>query len=345
MPADLPTQFDVARLSKVSRSTVAAILRSDPANCPFSEDTRKRVLDAVKELNYQPNSLARMLRSRRTHNIAIVVPNFDAIRGTIQVRNMKGAGQRARELGYTLNLCDYEEKDDPWVAFQRLIGEGRFDGVLFFGGPRMADDNREEVFAGLKIPFVVLERNTTHACVDFDNHHGASEAVRHLIAGGRRRIGFLLECGQDAYWGERLRGYKTALAEAGIAFDPELVMPTRDIGLAPAQLATRHLIESGIKFDALFCVTDEVAMGALQVLSEHGVSVPDDVAIVGYDDSIMAVAANPPLTSVWQDGVEMGKVAIDLLHQQIEAGKALKLKQILTPTLRIRKSSGPVRAD
>src|SRR5690606_17608068 len=99
----LPTQFDVAKLSKVSRSTVAAILRSDPDNCPFNPETRKRVMDAVRELNYQPNSSARMLRNRRTNSIAIVVPHLDTIRGTIQVQNMLGVGRRARELDYTIH--------------------------------------------------------------------------------------------------------------------------------------------------------------------------------------------------------------------------------------------------
>jgi DNA-binding LacI/PurR family transcriptional regulator len=297
-------------------------------------------MDAVRELNYQPNSSARMLRNRRTNSIAIVVPHLDTIRGTIQVQNMLGVGRRARELDYTIHLCDYaEDAGDLRFVFQKLIREGRFDGVIFFGGPKFPDELRDDIFAQLNIPFVVLEKATAFACIDFDNIHGARTATQHLIDIGRKRIAFLLRYDEDTYAVDRHRGYEVALKQAGIPYDANLVMPARDLSLLPARLATQHLLDSKIDFDAIVCASDEIAMGAIQVLTAAGLRIPEDVAVTGYDDSLLARAANPPLTSVYQDGVEMGRLAVDLLHQQLEAGRRRKIRKTIRPTLVIRRST------
>jgi DNA-binding LacI/PurR family transcriptional regulator len=343
MTGTLATQSDIARLSKVSRSTVAAILRSDSGDSAYAQETRRRVMEAARRLNYRPNSAARSLRSGRTHTIALAVANFGAIRGPIQIANLEGIGEQAQKLGYALTLSGYDEHTDLRVTFRRLLREGRFDGVVFYGSQGTTDDQREEIFAGLKIHFVGIEKiSPRFSCIDFDNVYGAKEATRHLIRLGRRRIGFL-GCNEQIMPSRlRRQGYQAACLEAGLELEPELVvLGNVDQGYADSGYqGIKQLLDAGISFDALFCASDDTALAAIQVLSERGLRVPDDVAVVGYDDNPLARLANPALTTVHQDGVEMGRQAMTMLHQLIEGDATSPIQQMLRPTLVVRRSCG-----
>ncbi len=343
MSGTFSTQSDVARLSKVSRSTVAAILRSHPRNNSFSPETRQRVMEAARRLNYRPNSAARSLRSGRTHAVALTVPNFSAVRGPIQIANLQGIGEQAQKLGYALTLSGYEERSDLRSTFRKLLREGRFDGVLFYGDQQSdMDDERERIFSGLEIPFVVLEKTTPGSCcINFDNLHGAGEATGHLIRLGRRRIGFIGHDQRGIPYRQRYEGYQAACRAAGVEIDPALSEPLRPGGFAEAgRRGVRRLIEQGIDFDALVCVCDETAMAVMQTLAEHGRRVPETVAVVGYDDHPLAALATPALTTVRQDGIEMGRRAMEMLHRQIETGNRTPVHEVIRPALVVRRSCG-----
>ncbi len=346
MNGTLPTQSDIARLSNVSRSTVARILASDETNCPFAPQTRRKVLEVARRLKYRPNSAASSLRNGATHLVALAIPSFNTVGGPIQIANLQGAGEQAQKLGYALALCGYEEHSDLRMTFERLVREGRFDGVLIyshkflFGGDPA--DERETVLTELKIPFVSLERTTPDApCIDFDNIHGGREAAAHLIRLGRRRIAFLGHSGTGAPYRDRFGGYEAALRSAGLALDPQLLEPLEGGRFDECgRRGVRRLLESGVDFDALVCVTDKTAMAAMQVLAEKGVRVPEAVAIVGYDDSPMAAFAAPPLTTIRQDGIEMGRQAMEMLHEQMTSGESRPARRLLKPSLVVRRSCG-----
>ena len=332
------TQQDVAERSQVSRSTVAAILRNAP-DMSFAAETRDRVLKAARELNYRPNSAARSLRSGKTHNIALAIPQFTAIEGAIQVQNVRGIGEQAQKLGYTLTICSYGDVKQMRPTFERLVRESRFDGVILFGDKSCARDPRENILADLKLPSVVLERRSEQfPWVDFDHESGAAAGVTHLLGSGRSRIALV---GDEHPL--RRRGYVAELERAGVPFDQRACIPRR-AGEAYDALAMRAVealfADDGYKPDALLCMSDEIASASCAALAARGLTVPTDVAVVGYDDSKMARYANPPLTSVRQDGVEMGSQAVCLLSRMITEGRESVEPIVLKSEVVVRNSCG-----
>jgi LacI family transcriptional regulator len=333
------SQQDVAERSQVSRSTVAAILRNDP-KFSFTDETRRRVQEAARELGYHGHSGARALRGGRTHTLALAIPQFSAISGAIQSQNLRGIGDAAQELGYSLTICSYGTVRQMKPAFERLMRESRFDGVILHGDERADDDPRERIIEEFGLPCVVLERHSGRAAawVDFDHQLGAAKATRHLIAAGRKRIALV---------GDRLplrrRGYADALEEAGRAVNARLVQ--QQLPGEPYEQVARKAVDQWFGDarehpDALFCLTDEIAAAAIAALTERGIRVPDDVAVVGYDDSKLAAYANPSLTSVRQDGVLMGREAVRLLIRCIEHPDERVEPVVIRPTLTVRNSCG-----
>lgn len=332
------TQHDVAQRSKVSRSTVAAVLRNDPKFI-FAAETRQRVLDAATALNYQPHWGARTLRGGRSHTLALAIPRFDQIGGAIQSQNLRGMGDAAQQAGYCLTICAYGTVKEMKPTFERLMRASRFDGVVLHGDDSGSEDPRERIVEEFGLPCVVLERRSEQSkWVDFDHCGGAAIATRHLLNLGRRRIALVGDNNPL-----RRRGYLEALEQAGLAPDKQLVWPQHpeEPYDRVAQRAVDAMFASGAKTpDALFCLSDEIAAAAIAALAKRGIRVPDDVAVVGYDDSVLARYANPSLTSVHQDGVKMGRMAIDLLIRQIESSDDLVEPVILKSTLTIRDSCG-----
>lgn len=335
------TQHDIARHLKVSRSTVAAVLRNDP-KFSFTEATRLRVQQAARELDYQPHSSARALRGGRTHTLALAIPQFAAIGGAIQSQNLRGMGEAAQQMGYAVTICTYGTVRQMKPTFERLMRESRFDGVVMHGDDTCQDDPREKIVEEFGLPCVVLERRSPRsAWVDFDNHAGGAMATRHLIERGRHRVALI-----GAWYPQRREGYLDALREAGLPFEERLIWPrlSREPYDHVGRSAVEGLFAAGARCpDALFCGTDEIALAAIATLSERGLRVPEDVAVVGYDDSVMARYANPSLTSVRQDGVEMGRQAVRLLIQFIENPSGPVEHVVLEPTLTIRRSCGVCR--
>jgi len=332
------SQQDVAERSRVSRSTAAAVLRNDP-KFSFSEATRQRVWKAARELNYQPHSSARALRGGRTHTFALAIQQFEHIGGAIQSQNLRGMGEAAQQMGYSLTICSYGSVNQMKPTFERLMRESRFDGVVLHGDARCEEDPREKIVEAFGLPCVVLERRSERtAWVDFDHRAGAAMGTRHLLDSGRQRIALV-----GAWDTLRRQGYIDAIEQAGMAVDDRLIWP-RLSGEAYDHVA-RCAVEvmfgqGGEPPDGMLCMSDEIASAAIAALSERGISVPDDVAVVGYDDSKLAHYTNPSLTSVRQDGVEMGREAVRLLLQYVDDRDAVVDPVIIQPTLTVRRSCG-----
>ncbi len=332
------TQQDLADRSRVSRSTVAAVLRND-TRFRFTEETRRRVLEAARKLNYQPNAGARALRNGQTHAFVLAIPQFEQLSGAIQAQNLRGMGEAAQQLGYSFTICSYGTVKQMKPAFERLMRESRFDGVVMHGDESCEEDPREAIVDAFGLPCVVLERHSHHsAWVDFDHRAGAAMATTYLLERGRRRIALV-----GAGHAQRQQGYEESLRRAGLAIDDRWIVP-RYSGEAYDHLGQRAIqalfADGQVQPDALFCLSDEIAASAIALLTARGVRVPEDVAVIGYDDSTMARYANPPLTSVRQDGVKMGHEAIRLLVQQISDPDTSVEPVVLAPTLTVRRSCG-----
>jgi LacI family transcriptional regulator len=332
-----PTQSDIARHCKVSRSTVAAVLGARSSTAVVSEAVRKRVLEVAESLGYRPHAAARSLRVGRTLSLALAVPNFSAVLGTVRARQLEGAGEQATAMGYSLAVCPYDETDME-ASLQRLLAESRFDGVLIYGAHRLRKDPREGILAKLGVPCVSLETTDSESmALAFDGFNGARMAVEHLLEHGRRRIVYVGV--DDVFSVQRFEGYKAALQAGDVAVDQQLVLSVGDYGQGGDRVV-KNLLSRQASFDAMFCASDEIAMGAVQSLAERGVRVPEDVAVIGFDDMAAAKLFNPALTTVRQDGATMGREAVRMVVGAINGEVASKALRVLPVDLMVRRSCG-----
>ncbi|MCP3819561.1 LacI family transcriptional regulator [Streptomyces sp. A3M-1-3] len=332
-----PTLEEVAVRAGVGRGTVSRVINGSPR---VSDHTRAAVEAAVAELGYVPNRAARALAANRTDAIALVVPEpetrffaepyfSDVLRGV-------GAALADTEMQLLLTFAGDDSKRRRLAQY---LAADRVDGVLLVSVH--ADDPLPDLLEQLAIPAVVSGRRSADeplASVDSDNFGGARAAVEHLIARGRRTIATIT--GRlDVYGAQRrLDGYRQALAEAGLAPDELLTAPA-DFTEEGGRRAMGGLLERRPHLDAVFAASDVMAAGARQVLREAGRRIPDDVALVGFDDSAVARHMDPAMTSVRQPIEEMGRTMAGLLLREI-AGREGERPQIVLPTeLVVRESS------
>jgi DNA-binding LacI/PurR family transcriptional regulator len=311
-----------------------------------SDATRAAVEAAVAELGYVPNTAARALAANRTDAIAMVVPEPETRFFSEPYFSdiLKGVGAQLSDTEMQLLLI-FAGNDRERRRLAQYLAAHRVDGVLLVSVH--ADDPLPDLLSQLEIPAVISgprsERETLPS-VDSDNYGGGRSAVEHLIARGRARIATIT--GRlDVYGAQRrIEGYRDALEDAGREVDERLIAPgdfTEDGG----RRAMRELLARCPDLDAVFAESDVMAAGARQVLREEGRRIPDDVALVGYDDSAIARHMDPPLTSVRQPIEEMGRAMIDLLLDEIAdrrpaASRGLERRQVVLPTeLVARKSS------
>ncbi|WP_328317601.1 LacI family DNA-binding transcriptional regulator [Streptomyces sp. NBC_00388] len=330
-----PTLEEVAERAGVGRGTASRVINGSPR---VSDRTREAVEAAVAELGYVPNRAARALAGNRTDAIALVVPEpetrffaepyfSDIVRGV-------GAALADTEMQLLLTLVGSDRERDRLAQY---LAAHRVDGVLLVSVH--ADDPLPDLLQQLDIPAVVSGRRSDHEAlpsVDSDNYQGARSAVGHLVARGRRRIATITGP-FDIYAAQcRLDGYRKAVAAAGADGDEALVAQG-DFSEESGRRAMELLLDRRPDLDAVFAASDVMAAGARQVLRERGLRVPDDIALVGFDDSVIARHMDPPLTSVRQPIEEMGRAMARLLLSEIAVHRspgtaAVERTQLVLPT-------------
>jgi DNA-binding LacI/PurR family transcriptional regulator len=331
------TLEEVASHAGVSRATVSRVVNGSPK---VSADVRRAVEAAVSQLGYVPNRAARSLVTRRSGSIGVVItePTGRLFSDPFFPRLLRGISGTlsARDLQLVLlmpaSLADTERTTD-------YLSAGHVDGTLLVS--LHGDDPLPDRIAQAGIPYVVGGRplrTPAASYVDVDNRGGSRSAVEHLIANGRRVIATItgpIDMGAGV---DRLAGYREALDDAGIAHDASLVVTgdfTQDSGAA----AMERLLKVRPDIDAVFAASDLMAAGAMGVLEATGRQVPQDVAVVGYDDSPVASTLRPRLTSVRQPIEEMGHEMARLLIDQVEGRDSVQRRVILATELVRRASS------
>ncbi|HEY1478942.1 MAG TPA: LacI family DNA-binding transcriptional regulator [Gaiellales bacterium] len=331
-----PTIYDVARLAGVSTATVSRALNG---TAPIAAPTRAAIDDAVAQLGYRPNPIARSLVTKSTQTIALLLPD---ITNPFYAELVSGAQQVLRERDQAMLLCTTEGDPEQEARYLRLLRAKHVDGVLVDGLTLPAD--RIAAFVEDGFPIVCLDRDVSSPLipvVQVDNRLGARLATEHLLSLGHTRIAHLRGL-DERISDERLAGYRGALRAAGIAADPAIEVPghfTEQGGHA----AMRGLLESGARFSAVFCANDLSAMGALNAILSSGRKVPLDLSIVGFDDLRLAPYTSPPLTTVHQPAKEIAQHATELLLSLIRGKAPSAMHQLLAPTLVVRASTGPPR--
>jgi DNA-binding LacI/PurR family transcriptional regulator len=311
-----PTIRDVAERAGVSHQTVSRVLNHQH---PVSPQTRARVEEAIRELNYVPSPIARGLNSNRTHSIGLVSTN---ISDHFFAEVAAGAEIEARRHGYYLVIASVEEHAEADErAYLRLMLERRVEGLIV-ARPRLPIILNPPTRSPLEVPLVAIASSESPGLtvVDVDNRRGGLDAVSFLLAQGHTRIATITG---PAVWQSsraRLEGYQDALRQAGIALDPSLVEQAPGWGLADGQAAMARLLARGVRFTALFAYSDLIAIGAIRELRANGMRVPEDVSVVGYDDIPVAAFLEPPLTTVSQPMREVGERAASLLLGAISGG-------------------------
>ncbi|WP_284126171.1 LacI family DNA-binding transcriptional regulator [Parerythrobacter aestuarii] len=323
-PTGKPTSFDIAYLAGVSQPTVSRALRGDKS---VSQATREKIEKIARELNYTVDKNASSLRTQRSNTIALLFfedptsdesminPFFLAMLGSIT----RAAGRRGLDL-----LISFQQMEDDWHT--QYQDSHRADGLILLGyGDYTLYEERLQQLARQGTHFVrwgSVRDDNIGATIGSDNFGAGRMAGEHLLERGRKRIAFLGQA--DEHYPEfagRYAGLCAALGSAGIEPDPAL-QANALTGEEEGHTAMRALIDAGARFDAVFAASDLIAMGAMRALAESGRIVPDEVAVVGFDNIPAAALTTPPLTTVMQDTRGAGDALLEALVEQIDGKDA-----------------------
>lgn len=334
------TSKDVAVAAGVSRTTVSMVL-NNVKGVQISEETRQLVLKTATELGYVPNAAAQALAFQRSQTVGLVMArqSHHLIADAFLNMLLDGMLTSVHKHGMRL-LLEIVEPKHQQEAYLHLTRAKHIDGLMLAGVRQ--DDEGIATLLREGIPAVLIGSlpNNNLCTVDVDNRLSAYKATAHLINLGHKEIACITNAPLEfSAPSQRLDGYKDALVTAGIPYDPRLVR-SGDYDLQSGYEQMLDLLNSGVSFTAAFVASDVVAHGAIAALHERGVSIPDDVAIVGFDDVPFARFIDPPLTTIYVPAQQMGELACDTLISHI-ANPDLSSQHLVLPTeLVVRSSCG-----
>lgn len=321
------TLHDVARLAGVSIKTVSNVIHGYPH---IRAETRERVEAAIDQLHYQPNRAARSLRSGRTDMIGLIVPD---LRNPYFAELADDVMRAARERGFSVLIEQFDLDRESELAALRDAHLRGLDGILH--SVLTLEQGDAALLERVPVPMVLLgERifDSSRDHVTMRNTDGARAATAHLLGAGRRRIIALgSHPGEDVGSpGLRLRGYTEALTQAGVPLDDDLVVPVDLWHRVDGADAMRAVLDAGVPFDGVVAFNDSLALGALRVLLERGIRVPDDVAVIGFDDLDETRYSLPALSTIDPGRSEIARTAVELLSARIRGDDVGPPREIFT---------------
>jgi DNA-binding LacI/PurR family transcriptional regulator len=327
----------------VSITTVSRVINDQAAEIGISPKTRDRVLAVAEEMGYQPNPFARFLRTKKSRSFGVVVAEMsNPYFGTI----ISGIEQSSNARGYVPLISSLENNLGNEKACVDVHRANRAGGILFAGTGLLVEEEILHQLAEDHIPVVFIGKNVeafSIPCVDADNEKGAFLATEHLIQLGHRRIGIIMGPDNVPASEKRWEGYKRALEKYGLQYDERWVEQETQHRSEPGSgyFAMMRLLEKNSLPTAMFAFSDRYAFGAIRAAVEKGLAIPQDLAVVGFDNIIAAEYYNPPLTTVEQPMLEMGRIAADMLMDAIEGTlEEGRSSVILDPKLIVRESCG-----
>jgi DNA-binding LacI/PurR family transcriptional regulator len=330
-----PTIKDIARKLNISISTVSRALRNASDVNP---DTKKAVMALADELQYQPNQLALSLRKQQTHTIGVIVPNLDYVLATM----VKGIDEVALEAGYTVMVCQSNESFGREIVNTRRLLDSLVDGFIISVSSETKIFDHFKKIQEKEIPMVIFDRlipNLEAPSVCLDNAEGGFIATEHLLEQGYKRIAILAGPKNLGISNSRLEGYLAALKKYKIKPDNDLIIHC-DFNQDYAFFATEELLSMKKRPDAIFTISDRMAIGAMLAIKKRGLKMPQDIGLVGFNNEPVASLVTPGLSSVEQPSFELGKAAAKLFIETMHNYENMNgVAQVLKPKLFIRESS------
>lgn len=323
---------DIAKMAGVSKGAVSYVLNNKPG---VSKEVRERILQIIKEYNYKPNKLAQALAGKKTNFVALVIPDISDM---FYARIIKGVEETLSKHGYYLNL--YSTRADPEREHQvfDFLNMGIVDGIIIMA--YHIEKNFIDRILETNLPIVFIDyphRNDRIYSVLVDNEEGGFQATEYLISLGHKKIAFIH--GSKDAWDSfaRFNGYLKALEKYNIPFNERLVK-RGDFTKEGGYKAVKELLESREEFSAIFSANDHMAFGAIKALREKGLKVPRDISIIGFDNIEASALSNPPLTTIMQPTVQVGRNSAEILIK-ILLGNPPGKKQYLLKTRLIERES------
>ncbi|HVE62099.1 MAG TPA: LacI family DNA-binding transcriptional regulator [Chitinophagaceae bacterium] len=326
---------DIAKQLNISISTVSRAMRNAP---DVNADTKQAVKALSEELNYQPNRLAISLKQKQTHNIGVIVPNLDYVLSTM----VKGIDEVALEAGYTVMVCQSNESFGREIVNTKRLLESLVDGFIISVSSETKVFDHFKKIQEKRMPMVVFDRVTPFLkgpSVRIDNEDGGFQATEHLIEQGYKRIAILAGPKNLGISNQRLDGYLKALKKYKIKPDNDLIIYC-DFNQQYAYNVTKELLNMKTRPDAIFTISDRMAIGAMLAIKEKGLKMPQDIGLVGFNNEPVVSLVTPAISSVDQPAFELGKIAaklfIEIIHYD---GDMNEVEEVLKPKLVIRQSS------
>ncbi len=330
------TRKDVAERAGVSVAVVSYVVNNGPR--PVAAKTQAKVKQAIEELGYYPNELARSLKRKESATIGLIVPSLV---NPVYAEIAQSLEKECMAQGYLVMSVSTGRDPDKEVRLAKLLRAKQVDGVVVI--PSVSPQAILKPLQQAGIPTVVLEHDLPGvACIGIDDFQGGKLVTGHLLSLGHRCIGMIKHKPTSALSHLRFVAYCETLAEAGVEFDPALVIES-EIGQASGYASMQRLLALPRHPTALFAHNDLIAIGAIRAIQDAGLAVPDDISVVGYDDILNSSYMNPRLTTVTFSSVEMGRRAGQMIVKLAQKEKLFPLESvILSVELLVRASTAPL---
>lgn len=328
------TMKEIANKVGVSVVTVSRAFNNRP---DISQETREKILKIAEEYNYIPNQLAKSLVTQSSKTIGVIIKEMqDLFLSTV----LQGVVDVIRDNGYGLTLCHTYDNPDLELEYIRQLRAKQVNGMLIY--PSQLDERYIHELKNCPIPYVFLNRHTNALHCDFvanDNIQGMYQAANHVIQQGYKKIVYICAKPLSSSGQERIQGLQKAIKDNDLPSNI-FQLETCEETIESCYKKTKKIISGQKKIDVIFAWDDRLALGVLKAIHEAGLSIPDDIAVIGYDDTEIADFLIPSLTTVRQPSKRIGEIAAKILFEKIQSDKPISIKQkILKPELIIREST------
>lgn len=330
------TIYDIAKVLEVSPATVSRGLKDHPG---IRKDTKKKILDTARKMGYQHNTFASNLRRNKTNTIGVIVPRLNSYFMSAVIAGMEKV---ANASGYNLIIGQSQESFKKEVAGVNTMFNSRVDGLLVSLAFDSPDSDHFDIFVKKEIPIIFFDRviqNPNFTCIIIDNKKAGYDATKHLLDQGCKQIVHIAGSLNRNVYSDRLDGYKQALAEKRISFDPNLVIHNALTDQAGTEAAQQILKMKKLP-DGIFASNDTSAVACIRELKQSGVNIPKDVAVVGFNNDPISKVIEPNLTTIHYPGEEMGELAASTMITKLQNQRSANLNIIvLQHNLIVRQSS------